>query len=204
MRPMRTSRARLLLVGLGFALALSPAAALANRYAIQPGAGSDVEFASRAPMEKFTGRTDQVSGWLDADLDDLSAPFTLEVAVDLASFDTGKSKRNQHMRENHLETDSFPTAVFKGGTLADNAVTSVPVGGAAVLTLAGTLDLHGVVRPMDCEVTVERPEAGLLQVTARFAVLLSDHAIERPSFLVMKLAEDQQVTARLVLREVPQ
>lgn len=175
----------------------------ATRYEIVPGSGTEVVFESRAPMEKFEGRTGQVGGWLEADLDDLTAPFELAVTVDLASFDTGIGKRNGHMRENHLETGKFPTAVFSGGELAAGSVTAVPIGGPITLQLHGTLDLHGVTRGMTCSLELERPDKETLHVTARFDVLLSDHRIERPKFLMLKMAEDQKVTARLVLQKGP-
>ncbi|MBK9304990.1 MAG: YceI family protein [bacterium] len=37
--------------------------------------------------------------------------------VDLAALDTGIGLRNRHMRENHLETDRFPQAVFRGARI---------------------------------------------------------------------------------------
>jgi polyisoprenoid-binding protein YceI len=178
-----------------------PADARTSFYEVQAGKGTVVVFKSRAPMEKFEGKTSRVSGWLEVDPDDLTAPFRLEVTVDLASFDTGMSKRNEHMRDNHLETDKYPTAVFTGGELAPGSATVIPVGGSATVQLIGILDLHGVAREMTCTTTVERPDSGTLLVEARFDVLLPDHRIERPKFLVLKLAEDQKVTVRLFLKK---
>ena len=36
------------------------------------------------------------------------------VDVEMADLDTGIDKRNRDMRENHLETDLYPTARFEG------------------------------------------------------------------------------------------
>lgn len=192
---------RKLLPGLVLVLATWPGVTWATHFAVVPGERTGVVFESRAPMEKFKGRTDQVRGWLDADLDDLTHPVRLEIQVDLASFDTGMGKRNKHMRENHFETDRYPVAVFSGGEVTEPTSDALTVGGKASLKLTGTLDLHGVKHEMTCVVNLTRPETGTVLVEAEFIVWLQDHRIKRPKFLVMKLAEDQQVTVHILLRE---
>ena len=201
MRKFRFMPAGAVVRSLVFTLALWPGAALAERYEIVVGDKTEVVFESHAPMEKFKGRTGQVQGWLEVDLDDLTSPVELVVEVDLASFDTGKGKRNRHMRENHLETDKYPAAFFRGGQVSEATASGLAVGGTVALKLTGTLDLHGVTREMTCEVTLQRPAAAELLVEARFVVLLPDHKIERPKFLIMKLGEDQKVTAQLSLKK---
>ncbi len=186
---------------LALGLTFGSGVALAERYEIVAGSGTEIVFQSRAPMEKFEGKTGQVQGWLDADLSALDQAVELEVQVDLASFDTGKGKRNRHMRENHLETGKYPHAIFRGGQVSGQSALALAVGGTVSLQLTGTLDLHGVTREMTCEVTLNRPTASDLQVEAKFEVLLPDHQIKRPKFLVMKLAEDQQVNVSLQLKK---
>jgi len=179
------------------------APSLAARYRVVAGDRTEVVFESRAPLEKFTGRTDRVTGWLEADPGRLDGAVACSLTVDLASLDTGIGKRNRHMRENHLETDRFPRAVFTGGTVSGAEPAALPVGSRTVLTLSGTLDLHGVQRPLSCTVDLTRPRDDELLGEARFTVLLSEFAIPRPRFLVMKLADDQDVTVRLSLRKEP-
>ncbi len=123
---------------------VGPDVVWAEQYEVIPGKSTEVVFDSRAPMEKFQGKTGQVLGWLTADLDDLTSPVEMEVSVELASFDTGLGKRNTHMRENHFETDKYPVAVFRGGKVSGATAKSVAVGATVELTLTGTLDLHGV------------------------------------------------------------
>jgi len=180
---------------------IGPSVVWAEQYEVIPGKGTEVVFDSRAPMEKFQGKTRQVLGWLTADLDDLTSPVEMEVSVELASFDTGLGKRNTHMRENHFETDIYPLAVFRGGQVSGATAKAVMVGQMVELKLTGTLDLHGVTREMTCDVTLKRRTQDELLVEARFPVLLPDHNISRPKFLMLKLAEDQQVSVYLSLKK---
>ncbi len=181
------------------ALILLPTVAHGARWTAVP-ASSEVVFTSHAPLETFKGRTHGVTGWVDFDPDNLMGPLAWEISVDLASLDTGKKKRNRHMRENHLETDRFPAAVFRGTEVVSCSFGVLAPGAGARVRVRGVFDLHGVVRPLECDVALSRDGAGNVTIDVGFPVLLSDHAIKRPKFLVMKLADEQQVAVRLVLR----
>ena len=58
--------------------------------------------------------------------------------------------------------------------------------------VAGELDLHGVVKPLTCRVRLALSPDGVLTIATEFPVRLSDHAIARPGFLTMKLADTGQ------------
>lgn len=177
------------------AAALAAATAPAATWTIGP--GSEVVFTSKAPMESFDGRTAQVRGHVTCDPGALVGPLDLRVEVDLASLDTGIGKRNEHMRDRHLQTATYPLAVFTGRAVTKAAAPLTP-GQPVTLTVEGTLDLHGVARPLTVEATVTLGPDGALRVDTAFPVKLSDHAIDRPQFLVMKLADEQQVRVQLV------
>ena len=188
---------------LGLALlvtTLSMSVALAGHYEIQTGGKSEIIFKSKAPMEKFDGKTKQLSGSFDADLSNLSGPVFLVVEIDLASFDTGMKKRNKHMRENHLETEKYPKAWFRAGSIKQSSKSSLSQGETATIVLAGTLDLHGVKKDHDVTLEIFRGNDDSLTITGQFPVLLSEHAIDRPKFLVMKLADEQLVFLNLLAR----
>jgi len=188
-----------ILLLLATALSRAPVAAAVDRWDIVSGDGTQVTFTSKAPLETFTGRTDKVSGWCGFDPDQLAGTVTMEVAVEMASFDTGLGKRNQHMRENHLETDRFPRSWMRGGVVDSASASSLPVGGTVSFGFVGELELHGVRRPVNCTITLSRPTADTLTATAEFPVKLSAHDIERPRMLVMKLADEQLVRVALHL-----
>lgn len=180
---------------------LAASVASAANWAVESGGGSEITFISEAPVESFEGVTDQVTGSIMADPSSLEGPVEIEIRVDLASLDTGIGLRNRHMRENHLHTDEHPYAVFRAGRVV--AVDSPILSGSGVtgVELEGELDLHGVVRPMTVRADLAHGPDGVLEVSCGFEVLLSDHGIPRPKFLVMKLADEQRVEVRL--RAVP-
>jgi polyisoprenoid-binding protein YceI len=182
-------------------LAVSVAAAVhAADYVLVPGAGSTVSFESKAPVESFRGETRTVGGRIGADLGHLTGEIAVSIEVDLASLDTGIGLRNRHMRENHLETARFPQAVFRGARILAASPDSLIPGGSCEVDVAGELDLHGVVKPMTCHARLDLSRDGVLTVATDFPVRLSDHAIPRPGFLTMKLADEQRVSLRLVAR----
>jgi len=163
--------------------------------------GSTVVFTSKAPMESFDGKTDQISGSITVEADDLSGELSMRMVVDLASLDTGIGMRNTHMRENHLETEEFPEAVFTGQSIVQTSAPALASGQPVELMVRGLFNLHGVEREMDIPATVTLAADGSLTVESAFEVKLSDHEIKRPKFLVMKLADEQQVKVTLKTRK---
>ena len=157
------------------------------------GKNNEVVFESKAPMESFKGRTNQISGSIEADLSQLADSLSFRIEVDLASLDTGIGLRNQHMRDNHLETDTFPIAVFAGGNVESTTSPALTRGASATVRLAGELSLHGVTRPVEIDVNLTLAESGVLNVSGDFVINLSDHDIKRPKFLVLKLADEQKI-----------
>jgi len=199
-----------LILALVLTAAVAPAAPAAE-FAIRPGGSNMVRFLSKAPLESVEGKTSAVTGRVVVDPEHLADSVTVQVEVDLASLDTGIDLRNQHMRDNHLETAKFPTAVFEGGRVRDATATRLLPGEKVTFNLDGQFTVHGVTRPITAAVEVVAipdptaeaaqsaalPAIGELKVTARFEVKLSDHQITRPQFLVMRLDEVQRITVEL-------
>lgn len=189
---------RALLSSIAVATLVLAGPARATTFTIEPGRdGNSVTFHSKATIESFDGSTDQVSGHVSVDPTNLTAGIAAHIEVDLASLDTGIEKRNTHMRERHLETDKFPTATLDSVVVVSSTAPRLEPGQTVSMEIQGRLDLHGVTRPITAHVdaTYARDrDVGTLHITARFQVGLSDFQISRPKFLVLKLAEVQDVT----------
>lgn len=168
-------------------------------FRIHPGTPSRVEFVSKAPMETVTGRTQQVSGEVRLEPDSLGDSLQVRVEVDLASLDTGIDLRDRHMRENHLHTDAYPKAVFTGGRLSELSATQLAPGVTVKGTIDGTMELHGKRQPLRAALEMTLQDS-TLHIVTRFRLRLSDYAIPRPQFLVMRLDETQSITADLTAR----
>lgn len=181
-------------------VALSAFAA-GNSFTIEAGKVQNVTFHSKAPLESFDGTTSSVSGIIDVD------PMNLDSAsgtcrVDMATLDTGIGLRNQHMRENHLNTDKYPEAVFQ--LISLSGADKLESGNEVSLEAHGKFTLHGVTRDMvipataiwypDASSTVLKSSGSALHITGEFQVVLPDYEIPRPEFLFLKVAESQRVT----------
>jgi polyisoprenoid-binding protein YceI len=153
-------------------------------------AANVVRFTSRAATEEFQGVTERIDGYVLLDAPTLgpgsgSGATEIHLEVDLASLDTGIGLRNRHMRDRYLETAKHPFATFHGRILRSEATP----GGPQRVTARGTLDIHGVTRPRDLTCNVEPRGPGYRAVCA-FQVLLSDHRIEIPKVMFLKLANE--------------
>ncbi|HEU4364437.1 MAG TPA: YceI family protein [Candidatus Krumholzibacteria bacterium] len=189
---------QVLIVTLAFARPVSAA-----EFVVKAGAPNKVVFTSKAATETFDGKTDRMSGSIVVDPASVGDSVAVRIVVDLASLDTGIGKRNQHMRENHLETDKYPSAVFEGASVRGPSGAALVPGATVVFDVEGTFTLHGVAKRMRVTVHVTARDARTLVFETSFPVTLADHAISRPKFLFLKLGETQAVTVSGVAVAAP-
>ncbi len=161
-----------------------------------------VRFISRAAIEEFEGVTDRIDGYVLLDTDGLTeetgrGETELYFEVELASLDTGIGLRNRHMRDNYLEVETYPYAAF-GGKIARAAPLA---DGAYRVTAQGVLGVHGVEREraITCDVS---PAGAGYRVQCAFTVLLSDHDIEIPKVMFLKLNNEIRVEVDFYLEPV--
>ncbi len=193
-KPMKTLFSLLL-------LALSSALCFAGgtMYKIPAGkATTSVIFESEAPLENVIGRTQTVTGYIEIPAAPGDASGRSEIHVDLASLTTGISLRDKHMRENHLQTDKYPEAVFVLTSMMLPETGILP-GTRTEVKVTGNLTLHGVTKEITpvSHLTLD-PNGGSLHLQSEFSVTLQDYQIDRPQFLVMKLAEEQKIKVDIV------
>lgn len=201
-------RTRLLIASLLGTVAIAQAPALSKQltYVVDDPKKRDlVSFTSDAPIELIVGKTSGIKGTIKIDETmDLSKPFSAVFDVDLASIDTGIALRNEHMRDNFLETKKFPKATF---TVKNQPGVSGVLKDRQKITIKATGDfaLHGVTVkksvPVDltfyksCKDTQEKFErCDLIQIKSTFNVPFNDHKINRPQVVFQKLADTVIVT----------
>jgi len=165
--------------------------------AVEP-AGSTVTFLIVHKLHEVNGRTQRVEGRAVVQPD---GKVLAMARVPVATFDSGDSNRDAHMRE-AIEAGRFPFAVVKG-------IATIPAGAldgsrpaAVEVTLAGEVELHGVKRPVQVPLTVTFEPGGAARVRGEFTVGLEAHGVERPSLLFVKVEDACRIRLDLLLREV--
>lgn len=161
-----------------------------------------VTFTSHAPLEKVEGKTSEIAGFVTVDPVDISTAKA-KFAVELASLKTGIGLRDKHMRENHLETEKFPQAIFELERVVAENGSDISDGGPVDITLIGNFTVHGVTKPVEVKARVQYSKDGsadpaklpgeIMHIIAGFDILLPDYEIKRPQFLMMKLSEKQEI-----------
>jgi polyisoprenoid-binding protein YceI len=190
-------------IACGAALGLTAWAPVgAQEYHVDVAAERRVVFVSEAPIEAFEGVTERIDGYVILDGDGVRAGDAFEGAelyfeVDLASLDTGIGLRNRHMRDNYLEVEAHPWATFTGDVHRIE-----PSDDGWRVQSRGVFAVHGVEQPRTLTCLASEDGQGY-DVDCAFDVRLSDHDIEIPRVMFLKLAEDVRVQLSFRLRPAP-
>lgn len=123
------------------------------------------------------GRTTAVTGSITIDGTSVSAG---EFSVDMATMDSGESRRDGQFRGRIMAVDQFPTATFT--LTAPIEFGEIPAEGGTVTAQAtGDLTLHGVTKSVTFEVQATFKN-GLIGVLGQIPVVFADYEIPNPSF----------------------
>ncbi len=162
-----------------------------------------ISFTSKAPLETIVGTTADVLGYVTVDPNNVLAGAKARFEVDLASLKTGISLRDQHMREQYLETDKYSKTTFELTRVVSSDNPQLLDGKATHLVLEGNFTVHGVTKLIqipatvtymkESEVTKTRLPGDLLHIEATFTIMLGDYSIKRPQFVILKLDEAQKI-----------
>lgn len=179
---------RLLIPLLVLSLAI-PAICEAQTYMTKKG---HVQFASKATLESFVGQSDYLVGKID--LQDSTVDFYL----DLSTLHTGVRLRDEHMREEYLETDKYPFAQFYGKIITPFSTTSTDT---QSVTVRGKFSVHNVSHIVKINGKM-KVSPGDLYVQAAWPVMLNDYNISIPQILFMKLSPKQAVSIKADLKRL--
>jgi len=115
----------------------------------------------------------------------------VQVRVRVATFDSGNSNRDEHMREATHE-QSHPYAEVKG-TMSG---VTVPLQQPLETTLHGTVELNGEKQAQDLAVKLE-PAGGGVRATFTFPLSLEAFKVERPQLLFIKIDDRAVISGDL-------
>ncbi len=152
-------------------------------------------FHGRTPVERFTGKTGDVTGKLDLE----TGEFRFEVG--LRVLDTGNRRRDANMHEDYLKTAEYPYAVFEGKL---EQKPDPDKSGKQEVKAKGTFTLKEVEREMEVTGTLERNgDENEWTAEAEFKTLLTDHDISRPRFLMIRMNDEVRVEVSFKMRATP-
>lgn len=139
------------------------------------------------------GRTSAVTGQFTVAGDAVTrASFT----VDLTKVKSDQSRRDAQFQGRIMDTAKYPNAVFV-------LTTPIPLGplataaGTQTVKASGTLQLHGITKPVTATLTVAR-SANAVQVSGQIPVLFADYGIANPSFAGFVTTQDHGVVELLL------
>jgi polyisoprenoid-binding protein YceI len=175
-----------------------------------------VQFTSKATLETVNGKTPNIVGQLDLNLDSIMATTNGNFTVDLTTLESGISMRDNDMKAKFLETDKFPNAVFVLKKFVSSDKPGLKLGETAHAVAQGDFTLHGVTKSYEVPVTLIYTATNAetthrmygntgnaLAVSAQWTVKLADHNIAVPELLFMRLSPDQKCDADFVMSDAP-
>ena len=138
------------------------------------------QLASLSAESDAVGRTDQVTGSITLATSGSTTTLTAAtITVDTTSIASDESRRDNRMRDEGLQTDTYPTASF---TLTQpvEVPAAALAGTASDLTLTGDLTLHGVTKSVQIPAKAQLVD-GTVQVQGSLSFPLSDYSIVAPN-----------------------
>ena len=157
-----------------------------------------VKFISDAPVEDFEGITSSIDGYMlgeEGDFEDTELYFE----VDLNTVDTDNGLRNRHMRENYLHTEKYPLTTYKATIFESKKIDDKHY----EVKAKGKFQVHGVTKEKTIEADIYVYD-DIYHVKTRFVVTLTDHKIEVPSLMLVKIDPDMDLRLDFFLKEVTQ
>lgn len=153
------------------------------------------QFTNLPTPNDAVGETSGVTGQLVLDAQGLPAPGST-ITVDLRTLTSDRPPRDSYLRQNSLESDTFPTATFvvTSAEGMNAPLTATPT----AFRLVGTMTLHGVTRPLTWETTAAADGDAISAIaTTRFK--MGDFSITPPKIAVLTTSDMVKLDMKLVL-----
>lgn len=126
------------------------------------------------------GRTDQVSGTITVTSAGSTRSVTAgTIKVDTTSITSDKTQRDNRLRTEGLQTDTYPTATFTLTQTVEIPAAAI-AGTSSDVTLTGDLTIHGVTKSVQIPVKAQL-SGGTIQVAGSVSFPLSDYGMTAPN-----------------------
>lgn len=150
---------------------------------------STISFFSKSPLEDIQATNKKTTIVLKTTTNDI------QFGVPMISFKFPKPLMEEHFNENYVESNKYPTCIFKGKI---NEQIDYTKDGEHKVSVKGTLNLHGVTKEIEATGTLTI-KGNELFITSAFKIKVADYNIKIPSLYVQNIAEVVDVTVNAVL-----
>ena len=163
--------------------------------------GALAKLGIQAGLVDVVGSTQEIEGQLQLDLDNLASPLGANrFEANLASLTTDQSRRDNWIRENGPEFNTYPLAEFTA-TGIEGAPDNYSEGEEVQFKLVGDLTIREITQPVTFDVTASLEDDTITGV-ATAQLLLSDYGIDPPNFANTLAVEDEfEVKVEFTARE---
>jgi polyisoprenoid-binding protein YceI len=133
------------------------------------------------------GRTPKVTGSMTLTGANAS---DVQITADLMALVSDDARRDGELGDLGIETNKFPTAVFK---TTQPIVLTLPSEGQIVsVTASGTLTLHGVTKNVQIALQAQR-QGGIVGVSGSVSIVFADYGFKGPTSLLVVSVEDHGI-----------
>jgi polyisoprenoid-binding protein YceI len=149
------------------------------------------QLANLPAQSDAVGRTDQVSGSITIETTGTTTTLTGgTLTVDTTTIASDKPMRDNRLRNEGLQTNSYPTATFTL-TKPVEVPAAALTGTASDITLTGDLTLHGVTKSVEIPAQAQLVN-GTVQVAGSINFPLSDYSIVAPNVgaIIVSIADN--------------
>ena len=160
----------------------------AQLYRGKPDASS-ISFFSKSPIEDIDATNKKATIVLKTTTNDI------QFGVPMISFKFPKPLMEEHFNENYVESDKYPTCIFKGKI---NEAIDYTKDGEYTVTAKGTLNLHGVTKEIEATGTLI-VNGSEIRIQSAFKIKVADYNIKVPSLYIKNIAEVVDVKVSAVL-----
>jgi polyisoprenoid-binding protein YceI len=174
-----------LIVTLGFILLNSQVLA----QGIFSTATGNTQFSSETPLENIHAENKKCQAILN------TATGEIAIRMNMKDFVFPNKLMQEHFNENYIESDKYPNATFSGKV---DKAPDYTKDGTYDVSATGKLTLHGVTKERTIKGKL-KVESGKITISSDFEVPLTDHKIEVPQVVFVKIAQVISVKAQYAL-----
>jgi polyisoprenoid-binding protein YceI len=149
------------------------------------------QLASLSAESDAVGRTTDVTGSIALESDGSTTTLTAgSITVDTTTIGSDEDRRDNRLRSEGLQTDTYPTATFTITQPVEIPAAAI-AGTATDITLVGDLELHGVTKAVSIPAQARLAD-GAIQVAGSITFPLSDFEIVAPNIggFIISIADE--------------